>query len=689
MNHSKTPRSRTRVAPGSGDRARAAPVSAPALPLTHPAMIIAALACVVSIVLSVSYQISDTDLWQLLVVGKAIWARHAVPTTDEWTWVGYGDPQVTSSWAFRALIWPLWSVLGVAGLFLYKWAATLAAFGLMWVAARRMGARGFVPFVIVAWAALLFRQRAEVRPETLSAVLLALQILILEMWRNGGPDRRRWLIAIALVWANVHISWWMGLAVTAVYALDALAAPAGVAPRTTTRMQHLRTFALLVLGCAMVSLVNPFGWRALVQPFEFALRWRNEPMFRNVVELFPVNWHAHRTDGLPLMVALWPLLLIARWRRRGPDVVGIVLCLALTTLGIRSQRFLGFYALVAAPFVARDLHLVVESLRWPVWSRASWVRGGLAAATCLMLGIAEWSRPELPLRMAFDRSLFPAAAADFMEHHDVRGRMFNHFHLGGYLAYRAWPARDRLPFVTTQPENIRPEIRAGYPRVFVDGAAWDALDAEYRFDIAVLDRDQNPGDRLLDYFDADSTWALVFSDDAAQLLVRRRGDLAPIAERFGYRILPAGIRRRMQIVPAAAQDTAFRARARPELERMAASSPENGGAHHMLGIIAMMDGRLDVARDHLSRALEKKPFLPKVHELLGIVALEQGKPREALREFLRERDLHRTPEGIEARIGAAHEVLGDTAAARRAYARELKAHPGNADAAAALARLGG
>ena len=670
-------------------------------------MLIAALACVTSVVLSVSYQISDTDLWQLLVVGKAIWARHAVPATDEWTWVGYGDPQVTSSWAFRALIWPLWSGLGIVGLFLYKWAATLAAFGLMWVAARRMGARGFVTFVIVAWGALLFRQRAEVRPETLSAVFLALDILILEAWRNGGPDRRRWLVAIALVWANVHISWWMGLAVIGVYAIDALLTPRNrVAParraevpggttagpefsaRIPTRMQHLRTFTLLGAACALVSLINPFGWRALVQPFEFALRWRNEPMFRTVVELFPVNWRAHLTDGLPLMVALWPLLLIARWRRRGPDVAGIVLCVAFTTLGIRSQRFLGVYALVAAQFVARDLQAVVESLRWPAWSRAAWMRGSLAAAACLMIGVAEWSRPELPLRVAFDRALFPAAAADFMEQHEVRGRMFNHFHLGGYLAYRAWPARDRLPFVTTQPENIRPEIRAQYLRVFVDRAAWDALDAEHHFDIAVLDRDQDPGDRLLDYLDADSTWALVFSDDAAQLLVRRQGALAPLAERFGYRILPAGIRRRMQIVPAAALDTVFRARARPELERMATSSPENGGAHHMLGIFAMMDGRPDAAREHFARALKKKPFLPKVHELLGLVALEQGQPREALREFLRERALHHDPEGIGVRIGAAHEALGDRAAARRAYARELRAHPGNAEATAALTRLG-
>ena len=120
---------------------------------------------------------------------------------------------------------------------------------------------------------------------------------------------------------------------------------------------------------------------------------------------------------------------------------------------------------------------------------------------------------------------------------------------------------------------------------------------------------------------------------------------------------------------------------------MEAGSPEDGGAHHMLGIFATMDGRLDDARRHLERALAKKPFLPKVHELLGIVALEQSRPRDALAEFERERSLQGEPEGIDVRIGSAYEALGDLRAARRAYDRELRLHPANAEAQAARARL--
>jgi tetratricopeptide (TPR) repeat protein len=267
--------------------------------------------------------------------------------------------------------------------------------------------------------------------------------------------------------------------------------------------------------------------------------------------------------------------------------------------------------------------------------------------------------------------------------------MFNHFHFGGYLAYRSWPSRDRLPFVTTQPENIRPAIRAAYPRVFVDSTAWHALDREYGFDIAVLVRDQDPGDRLLDYLDADTSWALVFVDDAAEVLIRRRGPLRALAERDGYRLMPAGVRRRLQVVPEVGVNLGLREQVRIELDHMAASSKENGGALHMLGILDLMDGQYEVGGKRLKEALQRKPFLPRVHELLGVVALERGKPDEALREFGRERAMHGSNPQLEVRTGMAYEARHDLSAARRAYLRALELEPGRPDAMEAVQRLAG
>src|SRR5262249_22742909 len=62
----------------------------------------------------------------------------------------------------------------------------------------------------------------------------------------------------------------------------------------------------------------------------------------------------------------------------------------------------------------------------------------------------------------------------------------------------------------------------------------------HHFDWVLLRRVPYPGDFMVDHLDADSSFALVFLDDAAALWVRRDGALAPLAARLGYRELRQG-----------------------------------------------------------------------------------------------------------------------------------------------------
>ncbi|HEY6867622.1 MAG TPA: hypothetical protein VI792_10205, partial [Candidatus Eisenbacteria bacterium] len=206
------------VAPGASVRAGsapAAPVEGAQVPY-RAALVVAAL-CVV---ISITYTNGDADVWQHLLVGKAIWSAHAVPRTNLWTWPTWGEPQVLPSWGFRALLWPFWAVGGVAGLIAWRWLTTLAAFALALATARRMGARGVITLVVLVVCALVYRRRTQIRPETLVGILLALEIWILETRRAGGRDASPWLIGVAWVWANVHLSYPLGLAVLGFHALD-------------------------------------------------------------------------------------------------------------------------------------------------------------------------------------------------------------------------------------------------------------------------------------------------------------------------------------------------------------------------------------------------------------------------------------------------------------------------------------
>jgi tetratricopeptide (TPR) repeat protein len=645
-------------------------------------MIAALLAGAACVLVSASYRLYDTDVWQLLAVGREIWSS-GIPRADLWTWTHYGEPTFVSSWAFRALIWPLWSWAGVPGLFALRWVVALATFALLLATARMLGARGLSAVVVLVGASLLYRLRTDVRPETLASLLLALALWLLARDRSRGGTRAVWwMVAVACVWANLHISYYLGLLLLGLHLLDALLA-ARAGPPGHAAATRARRLALVAVAAVAASFVNPYGGEALAQPFRFAFDWRSDPMFAAIDELRPLSWREVLTQGL----WIWPALALWRAFRRGPDRVEAAACVAFTALAIGANRFVATWALVAAPFVARDLHDLLASRRWPVPRWPAGARAALAAAACVALCAPAWARANLPLGVGMDPRSIPERACDFMAERDVRGRGFNHFHLGGYLAYRFAGERDRLPFMSTQPELASAEERALYVAALRRPADWYALDRRYRFDWALLDHEQLGGDVLLDVLDRDTTWALVFADDAAVLLVRRGGASAAVAEAFAYRLMPAGRDGRLALGVACERDPRLRALAVAELERMIAASPLNGGASHLRGMLALMDGDLAAARAHLERAIALDPLRPEIHELLAEVALEQGRPRDALRELERERRRHAAPPGSFHRSGMAWQRLGEPGRAREWYRRELARDPGHVAARESLAAL--
>ena len=600
-----------------------APLSTPASS-RHLAVLAAATVAALCLIVSVSFRIDDPDLWQHLTVGRAIWQLHSIPQLQIWCWPTYGEPQVLPSWGFRALLWPFWKLGGLAGLYGWRWLTTLAAFGLAWAAARRLGARGLAALPVVVLAGLVYRQRSQLRPETLVAVLLALEI---------------WILAAAVA----------------------------------------------------ASFANPFGWRALWQPFEYFLTWRHELIFRGIGELQPVQWRFNLLNGLPLLVAGWPLLVLLRARRHGFDLVEALMLAFFLWIGLSTQRFLGFLAIAAVPYLARDLDSLLASLRVPARLASAagpWPRAALVAVLCVAGSIPEWRRSEHPLGVSFDASDTPVAACGWIAAHQLRGRAFNPFHFGGYLLWRFWPDPGRRPFMDIH-QTGTPEDRALAAAAFSSRPAYRRLVERHRFDWALLDRRTAGEYPLLDFFDQDTTWALVFVDDAAALFVRRAGPTASLAESFAYRGWPAGFGNLDGVAHRYAAEPEFRARADRDLARQITESPRNAMAHNFRANLALLQRRDDEARRELEAALAVDPELPSAWERLGRIALRAQLPRDALTAFERQRAVDPTVPRIEFLIGQAWRGLGDLGRARARYRRALERDPGDDEARDSLRALEG
>ena len=648
----------------------------PALPrgALAAALVVAALCALAA----VTTPIHDTDLWQHLLVGKVIWQTHAIPHTQLWTWPTHGAPDVLPSWLFRVALWPFWSLGGMWGLYAWRWLTTFAAFGLAYLTARRMGATGVGPLLMMVWGAILWRGRSQMRPETFAGILLMAEILVLETRRQRAvraPDPRAagslrdpaWgIVPIALLWANAHISYYLGFIVSGAYLLDDV----------VNRRRAPGTLALAMVAAAVASLANPFGMEALLQPLQYFTVWRHEPVYLTIGELAPLYkyWGVHVRDLLPLWLGLVIAGAIVRWRARGFDGVEAVLMSVCLAQALSTQRFIGYAALALAPFAARDMADWLGRVRWSAWLRGGAERAMLASTACVALVIPTLADPVIRFGFGWEHRMYPERACDWIEQHGVRGRAFNTFSFGGYLLYRFYPDPGRLPFMDIHQAGTK-EIRYLYAFALQDTTAWRVTDQRFRFDWVLLPGATPGSPKLADFLDADSTWALVFADDQAVLWLRRNGSCAQQAREFAYHYLPGGPAGVGPLGERAARDSTLRGPIRAEIDRAIAESPYNAHAQGFAGNLALLEGRFSDAERNFDEAARQQPLEPTVRDRQGLAHLYAGDLAAAERAF---RAAGRAPGAYaeaDLRQGQLFAARGLRDEARRAYERSLAHHP--------------
>ncbi len=545
--------------------------------------------------------------------------------------------------------------------------------------ARRLGARGSLPLLAIVVCGLICRFRSQLRPESLASILLIAELLILETRRSGGRDRAWWIVPIACLWENVHISFYLCPLILLLYAI-----PEGLARRRPGRSGRAATRGLLpvLLVSIAACFVNPFGFRAVVQPFEYFFVWRHEPIFRTIAELHGIDWSFNARNGLIACMVLWPLLQLARWRARRGDPVEFLLWALVTSTALMSQRFTSTWAIVAAPFLGRDL-------AW--WKERAWPKGlrlgpavapALVAVACVAVCIPEWSRREMQPGVGLDPLAAPDAACTFIEREGLRGRFFNHFELSGLMLWRFWPQQDRLPFMDIHQSGTARE-RLNYVACMSNEAAWRQMAEAYRFDVAILRRVHARGDRLLDFLDADSTWSMVFVDDVAAIYVRRGGPYAALVREQGYRVLPGGKAKLAALE--GRSDSTLRAVFRRELLRSAGESAASSTALSLLASLDLLEARPDSARVHLGAAHAIDPLLLYYHYRLAAAERAEGHLARAVELFQRARRSGEVA-AVDAETAPLLERLGRRSEANQAYRRALRANPANAEIEAGIAR---
>jgi hypothetical protein len=483
------------------------------------------------------------DFWWYLASGERILATGTVPATDPFSYTAEGRPWINHMWATQVLFALLWAHGGRLALVALKTALVVATFA---VVLRTTHARGVHPLpaaamtLLAAWAGAEFW---HARPQTITYLFVA---VFLWLFRAGWEARRAPVLlvpALTLLWVNLHAGFVLAFALMGLVgvgtAVPLLADPA----RRRAGLGILgRTAALGGLGFA-ASLVNPFGVRALLFPFEVV---GSVPFMTSTVEWFPPSFHHAAFRPLELLLLLlFPALAWGRARLRLADVA---LLFVFAHLALTAVRHVPLFAIVAAPILADALQgawgrvrppagpAAIGALRRALPSLGARLAAPaaplLAGAALVLLGVGVyWSavgpQPGNPLRLDLDERRYPERTMAFIKTHRLPPPLFSVYAWGGYELWRLHP--EYRMFLDGRTHVYGPEILQNYLQVVQAGPRWQAVLDRWGVQTILALRPSPLAEMLV----AAGGWRLVHTEREAAVFVRESEANRALLARLG------------------------------------------------------------------------------------------------------------------------------------------------------------
>jgi tetratricopeptide (TPR) repeat protein len=471
-------------------------------------------------------KISESDTFWHLKTGEWIISHGAIPRIDPFSATVNGKPWLDWEWLFQAGIYVLYAWGGFQALVVGKAMIVFLTGVVLFLACRQNGAGVAIAGFMVMAALVAARERLEVRPDVLMLLFAASTVALLESARHGRPRGLLWLPVLQLVWANVHASFPLGLALMATYGVVQ-----GIefAARKQWRCL-LAIVATLLLSCA-ACFVNPFG----IQLVRHAIEQTSPSGPSGAIgEWQPTRLLLLTEPNWALQVFWWlfwlnPVVLVAVLvikRREFPWAHALVVA-AMSVLALRANRFTALYAVVTAPILAHGL--VVLQKKFAGAKRTDWgeatgeiVVGATAVFLIFAVVTDRWALAEdrpAEFGLGVDGTMVPMRAMAMMAKLPPGLNVFNTYLSGGPMIWAIYP--QWRPFCDGRANLYGRDFIDQYRAAMYDPSKWEKWMRERSVSVAYIQYGTADDRGLLQYLVKSRVWDMLYFDHAACIFVHQ------------------------------------------------------------------------------------------------------------------------------------------------------------------------
>ena len=462
--------------------------------------------------------VTDPDLWWHLRTGQLILQNHALFHTDPYSFTRFGQPWIDHEWLSQVLIFGVYKLAGWGGLIVTFGAVIAAAFTMVFF---RAPGRPYIAGVITLLGAFASAPSWGVRPQMLTLLLASLLLLILD--RSYERPRLLWWIPVwMLLWVNLHAGYALGIALVALFLLgDALDVAFGFGELglqvQSARTVRFRTLALVIVVCAAVVVLNPYGAAMYAYPLETL---RSQAMQSYIGEWFSPDFH--QLKYLPTLAMILATLVLPSLSSRRLRPRELLLLSVATYAALRSVRHIPIYTLIAIPILSamaqawlqERADAKVDRKQTHMTTAKAIFNAALLAGFLIFLlvrvGYVTNRQAETEAKE------FPAAAVSFIAAHRPPAPMLNHYNWGGYFIWKLYP--DYRVYIDGRADLYGDAFMNNLAAVYyLKGNAWQSTFAQWGIRTVALP----PDAPLVTALRALPEWETIYSDDQAVVLTKK------------------------------------------------------------------------------------------------------------------------------------------------------------------------
>jgi hypothetical protein len=458
---------------------------------------------------------ADPDLWGYMAFGRLYWETGKFPYHDVFTYLPSLDIWVYHEWLSGVLFYAIYRFLGESALILMRYGLAFLTTIFIYLIARQRGASPVFSIIILFFGGgfLALGFGTVIRAQTFTYLFFAITLFLLERYRdNVGLRYLLILIAVNLLWCNLHGGFISGLGLIAIYGV-------GRALSGYSYRYHLIVLVLSIL----LTLINPYGLEYWIYTFRAIMMPRLEiTEWASIYKSFRLNlislWVLFYFHIIILISIRW--IHYARWKK----ITQIAVLLITGLLGILHIRHMVFFQIAVSAYLGPLAEKYFAGMEFnPTFGPIlAFIRNKkrnlyffalmIVLVFCLMPKSLSLEIPAFPTQgKGF---YYPVYAIDYIHKNKITGNILTEFHWGEFVI---WTSHSLLKvgfdgrYETVYPSHVAKEyfdFDAGKNREYLD---------KYPHQFALL----APNTKGLKFIKNSPDWEQLYCDSGSFLFAHR------------------------------------------------------------------------------------------------------------------------------------------------------------------------